>query len=168
MARKRELDLFVFLWLLVPCALAAGQVAETSIVLTHDGAVTKVQFDPSGKPVLLTVAYGAVLWDTRSGDKMHTFEGPRKKAGCVASLSPDGTRLLVSASGPWDRGPATLYDATTFEELWQVEPREWGFMMSVLSPGGKYAVVSRERYHWLLDARTGEQIHELAPDVASG
>ncbi len=167
MIGARQFCLTVFVCLFVACSLAAGQVTQTPMVLTHDSNVIKVQFDPSGKPVLLTVAHDAILWDVETGTRMRTFESPWN-GGYLASFSPDGERLLLSASRTCDGGPATVCDAHTFEIVWQVEPREWGFMMSALSPDGNYAIVSRDTYHWLLDARTGEQLHELAPEINPG
>ena len=125
-----------------------------------------VEFHPGGEPTLLTVAQEAVLWDLETGTELHRFEDPWTN-GLHAHYSPDGKLILSSAARSCDRGPATAYDAQTFEKRWEVEPEDWGFIWCWFSRGGRYAVVSRH-YQRLLDPETGEELHRLELDMATG
>ena len=128
--------------------------------------VTHAAFHPGGEPTLLTVAQNAVLWDVESGKELHRFQDPWTN-GLNAHYSPDGKQILISAGRGVDRGPATAYDAQTFEKRWEVEPEVWGFFWCWFSRGGKYAVVSRS-YQRLLDPETGEELHRLELEMPKG
>src|SRR5690606_15289705 len=65
----------------------------------HPDGVISVAFSPDGQTVLSGSDDGTlILWDVRTGERLHTFEGHTRTVSDI-TFSPDGQTAL---SGSWD------------------------------------------------------------------
>ncbi|MFN9315256.1 MAG: NACHT and WD repeat domain-containing protein [Microcystis sp.] len=121
----------------------------------HGRYVHSVNFSPNGK----TLVSGSddktiILWDVKTGKKIHTFE---EHNGLVRSVnfSPNGETLV---SGSWD-GTIKLWDVEKRQKIhtFEVHPR----VRSVnFRPDGKTLVSgSNDKTIKLWDVKTGKEIH---------
>ncbi|MFF4888113.1 nSTAND1 domain-containing NTPase [Streptomyces nigra] len=129
---------------------------HTPVTLTgHTYGLTDVLFSPDGR-TLATASFDgtARLWDTRTGQALHTLTGHSDDVTGVA-FSPDG-RTLATAS--YD-GTARLWDTRTGRSLRTL--RLSGDVTGVVfSPDGRtLATVDGTARLW--DSRTGQALHTL-------
>src|SRR4051812_47218992 len=103
---------------LLCCLVPAGRAAEAKLDLVlqtgHASAIFQVSLSGDGSRALTgSLDRTAILWDTKTGEKIRAFEGHTSYIFGV-SLSHDGSRALTSAR---DDYTAILWDAKTGEKL---------------------------------------------------
>lgn len=89
------------------CPLAAGQ--NKTAVIDSDQALT-VAFSPDGR-MLAAAGFGKamLIWDARTGNVLHSLEGPKRTTRRSIAFSPDRKTLI----GCGDDGVVHLWNAQT-------------------------------------------------------
>ncbi|NEP35367.1 PQQ-binding-like beta-propeller repeat protein, partial [Moorena sp. SIO3B2] len=148
---------------------ALDKVRERNLLQGHTDIVSAIAFSPDGKQIISVSGDGTVrLWDTESGQLIHTFEGNTEWVTAIA-FSPDGKQIL---SGSGD-GTVRLWDTETGQPLHTLEGHTSSVTEIAFSPDGKQIISgSEDNTVRLWDTETGQLIHtfeghtDLVTDIA--
>ncbi|GEM_PF-1095092 len=148
-------------------ALSTGFTAQADEVLQRaaDQLSTRliangwsVSYSPDGSRIVSLVGQTAYIWDTETGDIIHTLEG---HTGTLYSAiySPDGRTIFTSSSD----GTARRWDANTGQFIGEVSSGSIAnpaANRAVYSPDGRYLATILDEIR-LLDATTGFRVSTL-------
>ncbi len=143
----------------IPIAVAqrkeAARQAELVIQTGHTGEVRAVALSPDGRSLLTGSADDtAILWDTQSGQTLHSLEGHADEVIAVA-CSPDRKRTLTAS---YD-GTAIVRDARTGDVV-KVFKCQGAVRCCAFSPDGKELVTAADQTT-LWDVETGQRLRTL-------
>jgi WD40 repeat protein/serine/threonine protein kinase len=141
-----------------------GQELLSVLVDTDGSGVTQLAFSPDGRYLVTasdSIPSGSVLaiiWDIASGKEVFTFTGhnPTGRIWGMA-FSPDGQRVATGG----EEGVLKIWDASTGEELLNLNGHTSSVNGVSFSPDGKYLVSSSpDGSVRVWDAASGEELQE--------
>jgi WD40 repeat protein len=104
----------------------------------------RLQFDASGRRLLIPDDYGFIVADARTGKPLLTISLTDAGRTEQVRFSADGTKLAVTSDGFFGPGRVHIYDASTGKVL-----QEFDFSHAVdcqIDPTGRWALLNRYRY----------------------
>ncbi len=105
---------------------------QVNTLIGHDGAITRVAFDPSGTYIVSGSSDGTVgLWDAETGNSLRIFTAHEHLITTVA-VSPDAQTILTSSFD----GTARLWDSATSDVTHVFNHEDWVSSAS-FSPDGQ-------------------------------
>lgn len=150
---------------------ATGRVVRQ---FSHGADVASVAFSPDGQ----TLATGgwdkkAILWETDTGRKLRSFEGP-PGGSCIVAFTPDGRSLLTAGGLTAKRieentSEALLYDIASGEIVCRFAGHEAPMKHARFSPDGRLLFVRENTWTGILyDVGSGEALHHWPQSLIGG
>ncbi|QUX31793.1 WD40 repeat domain-containing protein [Nocardiopsis akebiae] len=135
---------------------------------SSDDDVLHQAFSPDGSALALIHEYGAVwLWDTATGEQIHTFVLGEEPVAHTA-LSADGETLATVQRRDHGQSVVRLWNAATGERLHTLTGYDEDVSVLEFSPDGSLlATETGSEFVYLWDAATGERLHTLSLDEGS-
>ncbi|WP_339133818.1 MAG: hypothetical protein WGN25_13775 [Candidatus Electrothrix sp. GW3-4] len=136
----------------------ANPVPLPAFIGHHDDRVNSVAFSPDGRFFADSYDKNIVIWDTITGERLHTLAGHADEVNSVA-FSPDG---LLLASGSNDKSIG-IWDIHTGNRLKVLEGHTDSIGSISFSPDGRLlASCSKDKTIGIWDVQTGKRLHTLA------
>ena len=131
------------------------------ILVARATEIYSVAFRPDGSTLASGSADGKIrIWDAAIGEPLRTLPDIMRKVSIA--FSPDGQFL---ASGGWWSEHIRVWDTTTDELLLIPHPRGQASNSIAFSPDGRMLAIGHFYHTDIVDAVTGEQLHELGNSV---
>jgi RNA polymerase sigma factor (sigma-70 family) len=125
----------------------------------HDGGIQCIAFSPDGQKLAWGEDHRLRLWDTRSWQEIHQFEGHRG-AVCRVFLSSNGKTLVTGSDDPQQR--FLTWDLKSGQPLGQLQGQLYWIRNIDLSPDRKILAANRfDRVLSLWDTTTGKEIRRI-------
>ncbi len=138
---------------------ATGRV--TRVLEPDERAVTSVDYGPDDR--VLTSRSDVVIWNARTGEKIHVLEGPASGIRLVSTVfSPDATRVLSLAENAEWSDTAWIWNAETGTGPIALRGHQSRIRGAAFSPDGRKIVTfADEKPVRVWDARSGELLWVL-------
>ncbi|HEY6567049.1 MAG TPA: BTAD domain-containing putative transcriptional regulator [Actinomycetota bacterium] len=106
----------------------------------HSGDVSSVVFNADGSRLVSTADdHAAIVWDTATGERIHSFEAESRTHTAVGAFSPNGHQLALGVSSlpdvlPNPRSATRLFDTRDWHE---VDRFQTDYSAPVFNPDGR-------------------------------